>query len=55
MSEVMSIAHSVSISRGSFSPLPGEERKISKEKQQVMSPEAFYLFKDCSTNPPIAI
>jgi len=27
MSEVMSIAHSVSISRGSFSPLPGEEEE----------------------------
>ena len=55
MSEVMSIAHSGSISRGNFSLLPGKQEKLNQGFQQVMSPEASYEFKVLSTNPPIAI
>ena len=35
MSEVMSIAHSVSISRGSFSPFPGEERMEVRKNNRI--------------------
>jgi len=49
------MAHSMSISRGTYSPLPDEEVNTIKKSQQVMSLEASYGFKELATNPPIAI